>query len=54
MRQGLCNGMVSVSLSVCPDYGPLLQRAAGLLLAVYNCLFLFFLFNITDKSPEGH
>jgi len=46
MRQGLCNRMVSVSLSVCPDYGPLLQRAAGLLLAVYNCLFFIFFYLI--------
>jgi len=36
MRQGLCNGMVSVRPSVCPSvcpsYRPLQQCAAGLLL----------------------
>jgi len=33
MRQGLCNGPVSVGLCVCPIHGALQQRAAGLLLA---------------------
>ena len=31
-EQGLCNGRVSVRLSVCPIYRPQQQRAAGLLL----------------------